>query len=1073
LKKAAIALALLALALSLAADVRTGLVQGRVVDKTGKPVAGVKVTLVRPQAADQTAVTDASGLFRFPAVFPGSDYSVKAVHPDYKTTVRTHVVVPMGGRVSFDVPLELGKPEEAVNVTAPTPAIDPTRFASGTAFGWTELQTLPTARNPWVVLQLAPSVALDREDVGGSEATAQSAFITRGDYTNGATDTWTVDGVDIGDPVDLGRSAIRTDLDTIDTMTVTTGGAADVTQQTSGIAVNILKRRGGNALSGTAHVYLTDHAFQGSNITSTLRSEGVANTNRIQHIRDFGASAGGPVFKDHLWLWGAYGVQDIFNYTIYDTPDRAQFGNYDFKLDAEPFKGNRAEALFAAGSDERFGVDAAIAKPEGDHRTGRFSLGSPVFKLQDEQVLGSSFSISAKVTWVNAGTTQRPTVDENLTSPVVFDIAEGLYVPFSSDFGRSWERRQDIRAQKGLEITATLFKDHVLGMSHEIKAGLAFSDKKVTTTSGFAQNYEVFRDFTEPLIDLGEGLVVPPADWQRFVLNREDRRVDLLGQSSGFLQDTIVAGRFALRLGLRYDHQRPTTGAYSLSTVLSSWSDIFSSDSMTYLNTYFPPLSVSAVDSKYRWGTWSPRVALSWDLKGDGRTILKLAMAQYGDLLTPGANAIAPLGLAGRFNFWWNDADADSMVDLTEIDWIHAATYADAPNQLYALFESTGTLTEDAADALDGGFESDAYRAGNFSGFDWSNRDAVNYDNVTTFYRSDVEANARNVKTSPRTREISLSLEKELRPDLTASIAATFRRYDNFDWAKLFYPADVYPSTPDLVIDDTTGPWYAEAGTIPQTITYTNSADDEVTIDLGEAGGKPWYLPVASFPGPTPYRMVDKSRSYRTYFGLDLGVTKRLSDRWFMNASLTLQDQRYHLRDSYVDPTNVWAIDGQAYGNPGGAASGQVPALMYSRWLLKISALYQIPWGIDVAATLHAREGWAIPHYITLAYADAENWPGLYQSNLVYLQPPTKDHLPALKDLNFRIEKSFAFGAGRLVLMADVFNVLNSATVIRATDAYYGTYYVDTNEFVPNVYNRAFNEILNPRVWRFGVRFEF
>jgi hypothetical protein len=1073
LKKVALVFALLVVALSLSAEVQTGLVQGRVVDKDGKPVAGVKVTLMRPQAAERTAATDASGLFRFPAVFPGSDYSVKAEHPDYKTVIRSGVAVAVGGRVAFKIPLELGKPEETVKVTAPIPAIDPTAFASGASFDRAELQILPSARDPWAVLKLVPDVMVDREDVGGSEATAQPTFVARGDGTDGSANTWTIDGIIVGDPVDLGLSAIRYDFDAIDTMMVTTGGAADVAQQTAGVAVNILTQRGGNKFSGAAHFYLTDRAFQSDNMNATLRSKGVVSTNRIQHIWDFGASAGGPIVKDHFWLWGAYGVQDLFNYTIFDTPDRAQFSTASFKLDADIFKGNHAEALITTSSDERFGVDADFARPEGDHQTSRFSLGSPIYKLQDEQILGQAFVLSAKLTWVNAGTTLRPMVDEGLTNPVVFDVAEGFYVPFSAQFGRSWDRSQDIRAQKGLEVTATLFKDGLLGMSHEIRGGLAFAGKKVSTTSGLPQNYEVFRDFTEPLIDLGEGLVVPPADWQRFVLDREDRRVDLLSQSSGFLQDTIVTGRFAAKLGLRYDSQKPTTGAYAVSTVLSSWSNIFANDAMNSLDTYFPPLSVNAVDSKYRWSTWSPRVALSWDLKGDGRTILKLALAQYGDLLTPGARTIAPLGLDGRFNFWWNDADADSTVDLTEIYWIHAATFAEAPNRLYALLDSSGNLTETAVAALAGGFESDAYLAGNFSGFDWTDREAVNYDNVTTFYRSDVDANAKNVKTSPRTREISLSLEKELRPDLTASIGATFRLYDNFDRISLFYPADVYPATPDLVVDNTTGPWFTEAGTVPQAITYTNSGGDEVTVDLGEAGGKPWYLPIAGFPGPTPYRMVDKSPATRTYFGLDLEVTKRLADRWFLNASVTIQDQRYHLRGSSIDPTNVWAIDGQPYGDWGGSAYGKVPMLMFSRWLAKVSAIYQLPWGFDVAATLHAREGWAIPHTITLAYANPENWPGLYRSNLVYLQPATKDHLPALKDLNFRIERSFGLGEGRMVLMADVFNVFNSATVTRAYDAYDGTYYVDTETFVPDPYNRAFNAILNPRVWRFGVRFEF
>ena len=57
--------------------------------------------------------------------------------------------------------------------------------------------------------------------------------------------------------------------------------------------------------------------------------------------------------------------------------------------------------------------------------------------------------------------------------------------------------------------------------------------------------------------------------------------------------------------------------------------------------------------------------------------------------------------------------------------------------------------------------------------------------------------------------------------------------------------------------------------------------------------------------------------------------------------------------------------------------------------------------------------------------------------------------------------------------MADVFNVFNSAIVNRAYDAYIGIYYVDTEESAANPFSRRYNEILNPRVLRFGVRFEF
>jgi hypothetical protein len=1068
LKQAVRILAILFFALSLSAQLRTGDVQGRVVDKAGKPLPRVAVTLSRPLAADQRAVTGPSGVFRFPAVFPGADYSLKAELAEFKTAARSGVVVTLGGRVAVDLVLEPGKAEETVSVAAPSPVIDKTRFTSGASFAWGELQILPTARDPWAIVQLVPSVMLDRENVGGNESADQAHFVGKGDGTNGIDNTWSVDGIAVSDPLDLGRSGVSFDFDTIDTIAVTTGGARDVSLQTGGIAVSLLTRRGGNKIGGAARFFWTDNAFQSSNLTTDLQNGGIPNTNRIQQFRDFGANAGGPIAKNKVWFWGAYGVQDLFIYSIYDVPDRTQFSNYSFKLNAEPFSGNKAEALFTTSSKERFGANATVSKPEGNHETGRFRLGSPIFKLQDEQVVGNDFYVSVKAAWMNSGVNSIPALDEDLRDPVTYDIARGVYVPFSAAYNASWDYSRIVRANRNIQLSATLYKDELFGLAHEIKGGLEFSKKRATSVSGFPQNYEVFRNFTDPLIDLGEGLVVPPAGYQLFVLNRENRRADLADQASGYLQDTITKGRLTLQLGLRYDRQRPSTGPLGLATAVSSWSNIFSPDSVTNLSTYFPSLIVNAVNTKYQWSTWSPRIGLSWDLKGDGRTVLKMALSQYGDILSAGDNVPRPLGLTGNLAFWWNDADADSVIDLPEMLWKYSALHPDTPNQLYSLFGSAGGLTEAAVAALVGGFESDAFLAGNYQGFDWANRSAINYDNLTTFFRSDIDPNAKNVKTSPRTREIMLSLEKELGPDLGASAAATFRRYDNFDWEKPFYPADIYPSTPDLVIDNT-ATWFTVAGTVPQTITV---GEDE-TIDLGEAGGRPWYLPVATFPGNTPYRMVDKSTAYRTYIGLDLAVTKRLSHHWFLNASLTLQDQRVHWGDSFIDPTNQWAVDGKPYGNLGSGAGGKISVQMYSRWLAKLSGLYQLPWGFDVSATWHAREGWKIPNYITLAYANSESWPGLYRSNTVYLQSLAKDSLPVFNNLSFRIEKTISLGTGRMVLMADVFNALNTAVVNRAYDAYLGTYYVDTEVFSANPFNRLYNEALNPRVWRFGVRFEF
>jgi hypothetical protein len=1070
LKKAVLvpALLLCALSIPLSAQRQTGQVRGRVVDKQGLPLARVKLTLSNPPAADLKASTDSAGRFRFPAVFPGSDYVLSAELNEYKGAIRSGLTVAVGGRVTVNLVLEPGKPGDEVAEALPTPMVDRQLFTSGAAFGAPALQSLPTARDPWVVAQLMPAVMIDRENVGGNESSEQSSLVTKGDSTNGSQNTWSIDGIDVTDPYVLGKSDINFDFDAIETISVTTGGAADVTQPTRGLSVNLLTRRGGNKLAAGARFYLTDSAFQASNLTQDLRVHGISNTNRIEHIRDYGLNFGGPVVKNHVWFWGAYGVQDLFTYSIFDQPDRTNLENYMFKLDASPFAGNRIEVLGAVSQNERYGANASVAKPEGDHRRGRYDLGSPIFKIQDEQAFGNTLFLSAKLTTTNTGAITVPMVDEAMTNPVVFDVARGTYVPFSASYERSWDSSEIIRGGRNVEIVGTLFKDAFLGLSHEFKAGLLFSNRTARSVSGPPQNYEIYRNFTSPLIDFGEGLAVPPEEWQRVVVTRENRQNNLAKRSSAFFQDTFAKGRFSFQLGARYDSQRPSTGTVGISTAVSSWQNIFSNGATTALANYIPSLVVDPVNPRYAWSTWSPRIGISWDLKGDGRTVLKLALAQYGDVLAAGANTPRPLGLTGSMAFWWNDADADGIIDMEEMFWQYSAVHPDTPNQLYALLNDAGTLSTEALAAITGGFESDAYLAGNYSDYAFTNSQTINYDSQTTFFRSDIDPNAKNVKTSPRTREVMLSLEKELRPNLAATITATFRRYDNFDWAKLFYPADLYPSTPDLVVDNTTGPWYVTAGTVPAAITV-----DEETIDLGDAAGRTWYLPATDFPGDTPFRMVDKSSAYRTYLGLDLAVTKRLAARWFLNASVTLQDQRVHSGDAYLDPTNQWAIDGQPYGNMGGTSGGKISVQMYARWLAKISALYQLPLGFQASATLVARDGWKIPHYITLAYADSESWPGLYRSNTVYLQTPTKDSLPVFSNLSFRLEKRFNVGSGRLYAMFDVFNVLNSAVVNRAYDAYYGVYYVDTEEYSAYPYNRLYNEILNPRVLRLGLRFEF
>ena len=1050
------------LSVSMAAQVRTGNIYGKVVDSEGNPLPGVTVTLTGSLIAPMSTVTSAEGNFRFLSLPPAKDYSIKLELTGFKTRTETGIIVVVGGNTNLNFTMEQGVLEEQVTVTAMTPMVDTKKTAVATNLDREALQSLPTARDPWVVMQLAPAIMVDRENVGGNESGQQASFLSRGDMANsgyyGSNNIWAVDGVDITDPAALGGSPLYYDFDMFEELNITTGGA-DVTIQTGGIALNMVTRRGGNKTSLAGRFYLTDNYFQANNLTQKLIDQGVRGINKIQQIKDYGFNAGGPIIKDKLWWWGAYGVQDIFVWTIYGTQDKTLLNNYNFKLNAQPFKNNRLEILLTAGAKEKFGRNATVAKPEGDHQKGKYHWGSPIIKIQDEQMFGENLFLSAKFAFSDAGFGWVPMTDEGLQYPVVYDQTTKTYVPFAAGMQKSWDRYYASRPKKNYMLNATYFNDSFLGLSHEIKVGAEYNTKHAEHRWGNGRQFYFYVNYPYGQIDVnGDGTrsASEMVGWKRFSYYREGRDNNDVVQYSAYIQDTIVKGRFTFMLGLRYDLQKPFMGAFTIPTVLlnnPAWNRAVAANTQQVLYDLLPPIDVRKITPDYRWKTWSPRIGVTWDVMGDGKTIAKLALAQYGDIMGTGTGVTPPRGMSGWINFWWYDAagqnyysgNGNGLVDYSELWWIYPSTHAQKW-QPYRVFDSSGNFIADW---------NLGYLAGMWGSFDPEHPTKLDYNASTTIY--DPKA-----KSSTRTRELLLTLERELMKDLAAQINFTFRKYDNFDWWVSYYPETGKKiDTPD---------WYVPAGTIPNELAPG--------VSTGDAAGKTWYvLDPTKYTTGTDYSYVEKSKSYTTYWGIDFVINKRLSNKWFMNASFTIQDQRSYWNGSYTDPTNKWVFDGKPYTLSGGGASGKTSVNMYTRWMAKVSALYQLPYDFNISMTFNAREGWRIPHYFWIEDERLADQGYLNFGNWIYTQEIVKDSLPTFYNITLRIEKLVRIGeTGRMYFMADIFNLLNSDIVNRAYDAYYGEYIIHAigyTEFVPNPTNRLLNEILNPRVTRFGVRFQF
>ncbi|MFL6263280.1 MAG: von Willebrand factor type A domain-containing protein [Thermoanaerobaculia bacterium] len=82
-----------------------------------------------------------------------------------------------------------------------------------------DLEKVPTARDPWAVLQSTPGVVTDRINVGGNEAGQQSRYVGPG--SGGDQAVWSVDGTVITDMKALGSSPSYYDFDAYEEMRVT------------------------------------------------------------------------------------------------------------------------------------------------------------------------------------------------------------------------------------------------------------------------------------------------------------------------------------------------------------------------------------------------------------------------------------------------------------------------------------------------------------------------------------------------------------------------------------------------------------------------------------------------------------------------------------------------------------------------------------------------------------------------------------------------------------------------------------------------------------------------------------
>ena len=1057
MRKALVILFALLLVVPLVAQERTGRILGTVVDQDGNPIPGVTVTLLATAGAPMQAITTAEGNFRFLALPPSTGYALKAELEGFKTRTETGVIVGVGQTTEIELVMEMGALEEEVTVVAVSPVVETKKTAISTTMNYEALQSLPSARDPWVILQMTPQVQVDRENVGGNESGQQASFVALGG--DGDNDTWTMDGVNFTDPAAMGASSTYFDFDVFEEINVTIGGA-DVETQTGGVSLNMVSRRGENRVTFGGRFYYTEDYFQSKPTGADFEEvEAVFpgyGYNQIRDIKDYGFNIGGPFLKDKIWWWGSWGVQDIKTRVINGSPDDTLLVNYAGKVNVQLIPENRLELFIHSGAKLKWGRSSSSVYPAGYNQHGKYHFGSPIAKIQDEHMFGDSLFVSAKYGFSDAGFGLWPADDEDLTRVRTYDIANDLASSASWFFSG--------RPNKQGSIIATYFNDNLLGASHEIKVGGEYIDRWQEWVSGWAGNVRYNFNYNTQTVDWdGDGTrdVVKDKfgiDLRYIYLYRGDTAVGPVGsrQFSGFLMDTATWGRLTLKLGLRYDYQACYYDGGKFDTMFSEDSDAqYLENYYEIQQSFFPNGGAAKIGQLFQgteipevaqadtvpWTFLSPRLGLTYDITGDGKTIAKLSAAMYGARMASWpAYLWQQGGSGGYFRFYWHDANGNDAADLNELYW---ADYSTSARTAYRAFDDAGNFV--------GNWDREENLM--WGGFDRFDPQAT----TDPYYVVDDDWHGEN------TWEIIASVERELMTDVMVGVDFSWRKYNEW-WTNWQY-ADELGGRVRARSD------YVAAPT-PVPSSYTTP--DGEAIDLGEAAGRSFYVWAAGVEDVYGwYATNTPSDYYDIYWGLNFRFQKRLSNRWMLNGSFTYQSQENFWGANYpLDPTNQWATDGQPFAYSIGAASGKVSMPVFSRWMIKAQGLYQLPYDFNISFTFNAREGHIIIEEIGLVDYTSPN--PISYSNTMYTSTFGSNRLETFWNLNLRLEKILRIGdTGRIYLMVDAFNVFNNNILNRQRGVNPGTIYLNSGSFSRNSRSGEPNEVLNPRIFRFGVRFQF
>jgi hypothetical protein len=285
-----------------------GRIVGTVTDSSGSTVPNVKVTIINEATRLPRVVTaDKNGYYVADDLAVGT-YTVRVEQKGFKITAKSGNVLAAGGRLTVDVPLEVGAITETVTVEATGDVVNTTSGEISTTINFQQMQDMAlNQRHYETLVTLMPGAQINITDP--TSLLAGNIMSTGLSFFNGQRNDGALYAVDGGFNMDSGsnNSAFNdVGIDFVREVDIQSSNFSAEYGRSASAQVNVVTRSGGDRFHGSAFEYVRNQIFDAANAGTKLTAP--AGTPSIVlrpplRYNDWGWDVGGPIKRGKLFFF--------------------------------------------------------------------------------------------------------------------------------------------------------------------------------------------------------------------------------------------------------------------------------------------------------------------------------------------------------------------------------------------------------------------------------------------------------------------------------------------------------------------------------------------------------------------------------------------------------------------------------------------------------------------------------------------------------------------------------------------------------------------------------------------------